>query len=80
MRINRKFSEWAKVTSGIPQGSVLGTLLFLLNIWDLNITNFEDPKILSKIYKYVDDTKVVSRVAKEEDYEEKQRLREHEVE
>ena len=52
--INGTTSEWAKVTNRVPQGAVLGPLLFVMYINDL------DNCIDSDISNFAEDTKIGS--------------------
>ena len=52
VKVNGILSAWAAVISGIPQGSVLGPILFVLFINDL------PDMINSTVHVFADDTKL----------------------
>jgi len=54
--INGHFSSLTAVTSGVPQGSVLGPVLFLTFINDI------DSNLLCAISKFADDTKLLNTI------------------
>ena len=54
-------SEWVNVISGVPQGSVLGPLFFLIFIDDL------DEDLINMILKFADDAKLFGKVGTAED-------------
>ena len=59
--VDREISNWKSVLSGVPQASVLGPILFLIYINDL------EDDISSKVLKFADDTKVFRKVTSDTD-------------
>ena len=58
------------ITSGVPQGLVIGPLLFLCYIQDLGLD--VDTEIIN-ILKFIDDSKILGKVNDENDIERLQR-------
>ena len=54
--VDGEVSNWKSVLSGVPEGSVLGLILFLIYINDL------DDSITSNVLKFADDTKLFRKV------------------
>jgi hypothetical protein len=63
VRVNDLFSEWVKVLSGIPQGSILGPLLFIIYVNDL----VDACDSSSELYLYADDAKLYRCISHQSD-------------
>ena len=59
--LNGSFSKWTSVTSGVPQGTILGPLCFLLFINDL------PERVTSIIKLFADDCKLYRKIKKKSD-------------
>jgi len=59
--LNGQISDWRDVLSGVPQGSLLGPLRFLIYINDI------DESVGCKISKFADDTKIYNKIRSDED-------------
>ena len=66
--VNGILSDWVIVLSGIPQGSVLGPILFVIFINDL-------PDMVKSTAKiFADDTKIFNRILNRHDHQQLQQI------
>jgi len=49
-------SDWMEVISGVPQGSMLGPILFTVFVNDLN------GDVVNRVWKFADDVKMIGNV------------------
>ena len=61
--INGQHSDWEDVLSGVPQGSVLGPLLFIIFINDLD----QAAELITTLLKFADDTKAAQKILSDDD-------------
>jgi len=65
VKINGFYSDWADVLSGIPQGTILGPILFIIYINDLP----DVCKRFINVYLFADDAKLDKHVMTDDDHQ-----------
>ena len=60
--MNNYESEWSNVLSGVPQGSILGPILFNIYVGDMPLI------VYSSIVQFADDVKMFKTIASVNDY------------
>jgi len=63
VQLNGVYSSWASVLSGVPEGSILGPLLFIVYIHVL----LDSLNINFNIYLYADDAKLFRHISTSQD-------------
>jgi len=63
---NGQTSKWASINSGVPQGSIIGPLLFILYMDDLQVQNISEVICL-----YADDVSLINRAQTSPELEQK---------
>ena len=71
VKIQNSYSKWGNVISGIPQGSILGPLLFIIYINELS--NICDSG--SCLFLYADDAKIYNHILDNQDKEVIQKMK-----
>jgi len=67
VKINGCYSKWTDVISGIPQGTILGPVLFIIYISDFDLSEICEQFV--RIYLFADDAKLFKHLICDEDHE-----------